>query len=70
MEYIKQPELKYLRALGCAYLRITARPSGLSDLRLWRVGVLVGFRVEGFRGSGFRVKGLEFGGLGVSGFRV
>ncbi|CAE7689856.1 Prp38, partial [Symbiodinium pilosum] len=25
MEYIKQPELKYLRALGCAYLRITAR---------------------------------------------
>lgn len=26
MEYIKQPELKYLRALGCAYLRITARP--------------------------------------------
>lgn len=27
MEYIKQPELKYLRALGCAYLRITARYS-------------------------------------------
>jgi len=25
LEYIKQPELKYLRALGCAYLRITAR---------------------------------------------
>eukprot|EP00931_Biecheleriopsis_adriatica_P089211 TRINITY_DN6337_c0_g1_i1.p1 TRINITY_DN6337_c0_g1~~TRINITY_DN6337_c0_g1_i1.p1 ORF type:complete len:365 (-),score=104.85 TRINITY_DN6337_c0_g1_i1:71-1165(-) len=25
MEYIRQPELKYLRALGCAYLRITAR---------------------------------------------
>lgn len=25
LEYIEQPELKYLRALGCAYLRITAR---------------------------------------------
>jgi len=26
MEYIKQTELKYLRALGCAYLRICGRP--------------------------------------------
>lgn len=27
MEYIKQPDVKYLRALGCAYLRITGRPT-------------------------------------------
>lgn len=26
LEYIKQPELKYLRALGALYLRVTARP--------------------------------------------
>ena len=54
MEYIKQPELKYLRALGCAYLRITARPSGLSDLGLGRFGVRfpgsqASCRVVGFR---------------------
>jgi hypothetical protein len=31
LEYIKQPELKYLRALGCAYLRITARRGSDGD---------------------------------------
>lgn len=33
LEYIRQPELKYLRALGCMYLRITARyPTILNTL--------------------------------------
>lgn len=32
MEYIKQPELKYLRALGAIYLRITSRQLGKCEV--------------------------------------
>ena len=39
LEYIKQPELKYLRALGCAYLRITARRR-IGELSFWRLECL------------------------------